>query len=116
MPTIESYATLSPVPVTNVDKVGKLLKRLVSDAEIHIKRYVTPEGSFFSFWAESSVHWEDGEGPISEFLERLRPCIKGDAKAVYKEAVVTRTEDDLKLEAFAWYVTRDRIEWSDLNE
>ena len=104
--TEETLCKLCAVPVTDTTAVGKLAAHLVCDASIE---FSVAEG-LFGFSAESAVHWDDPEGPIYEFLDRLRKFIPEGQSTSSVEVTIRRHDGSLAdIEGFSYTVTRDEI-------
>ena len=111
--TEETVCKLYAVPVTDTTAVGKLAAHLVCDAAIE---FSVAEG-LFGFSAESAVHWEDSEGPIYEFLDRLREFLPEGQSTSYVEVTIRRYDGSLvDIEGFSYTVTRDMITSATLGE
>lgn len=104
--TEETVCKLSAVPVTDMTAVGKLAAHLVCDARIEFSE----AEDIFGFSAESAVHWDDSEGPIYEFLDRLRKFLPEGQSTSYVEVTIRRHDGSVvDIEGFSYTVTRDEI-------
>lgn len=111
--TEETLCKLYAVPVTDMTAVGKLAAHLVCDAAIE---FSVAEG-LFGFSAESAVHWDDPEGSIYEFLDRLRKFLPEGQSTSYVEVTIRRHDGSLAdIEGFSYTVTRDDVSSVTLGE